>query len=105
MRQRRLRLDESEAISLGGHRTPGVIRITEMTCSSAQHYMRLESAEGGISGVATSTIEEVRATEKKVQEVLDALKKASAQDPHHLSVELQKATDEYARAVRELQSK
>jgi hypothetical protein len=39
-----------------------------------------------------------------VQEVLDALKKADAQDANDLSAELQKATDEYARAVRELSS-
>ena len=51
-----------------------------------------------------STIEEVRAGEKKVQEVLEALKKAAARDPNHLSTELQKATDKYARAVRELKS-
>jgi hypothetical protein len=49
-----------------------------------------------------STIEEVRAAEKKVQEVLDALKKAGPQDPDHLSSELRNATDDYARAVREL---
>jgi hypothetical protein len=52
-----------------------------------------------------STIEEVRAAEKKVQELLDALKKAGAKDPNNLSVELKNATDEYARAVRELSSK
>jgi hypothetical protein len=52
-----------------------------------------------------STIEEVRAAEKKVQQVLEALKRAGAQDPNHLSAELKKATDEYARAVRELNSK
>jgi len=51
-----------------------------------------------------STIEEVRAAEKKVQEVLDALKKAGAQDPNHLNTELKTATDDYARAVRELNS-
>ena len=49
-----------------------------------------------------SAIDEVRAAEKKVQEVLDALKKADSQDPNHLSAELKNATDEYARAVREL---
>ena len=49
-----------------------------------------------------STIEEVRAAEKKVQKILDALKKADAGDANDLSAELQKATDEYARAVREL---
>ena len=52
-----------------------------------------------------TTIQEVRAAEKKVQKVLDALKKADAQDPNHLSIELRNATDEYARAVRGLDSK
>ena len=51
-----------------------------------------------------STIEEVRTAEKKVQEVLDALKKAGAQDPDRLSADLKNATDDYARAVRELNS-
>ena len=45
-----------------------------------------------------STIEDVRAAEKKVQEVLDALKKADPQDLNHLSAELRNATDHYARA-------
>ena len=49
-----------------------------------------------------STIEEVRAAEKKVQKILDALKKADARDANDLSAELQTATDEYTRAVREL---
>jgi len=52
-----------------------------------------------------STIEEVRTAETKVQKGLDALKKADARDANDLSAELQKATDEYARAVRELSSK
>ena len=52
-----------------------------------------------------STIEEVRAAEKWVQEVLDALKKSGAQDPNKLSDELKNATDEYARTVRELDGK
>ena len=62
----------------------------------------LRTAEGGKSGIAMSTIEEVKAAEKKVQKVLDVLKKADAQDPNHLSAELKNATDEYARVVREL---
>ncbi len=49
-----------------------------------------------------STIEEVRAAEKRVQRAVDALKKADARDVNHISEELQKATDEYARLVREL---
>jgi hypothetical protein len=58
----------------------------------------------GKSGIAMSTIEEVRAAEKKVKEVLESLKKAGGQDPNHLSTDLRKATDDYARAVRELDS-
>jgi len=52
-----------------------------------------------------STIEEVRAAEKRVQQLVAALKQASAHDPNRLADELQKVTDEYARAVRELSSK
>ena len=52
-----------------------------------------------------STIEEVRVAEKKVKEVLNALKKADAQDTKSLGAELMCATDEYTRAVRELSSK
>jgi hypothetical protein len=44
-----------------------------------------------------STIEEVRAVEKRVQRALDVLNKATAKDPNHLAHELQKATEEYAR--------
>jgi hypothetical protein len=51
-----------------------------------------------------STLADVRAAEKKAQEVVDALKKAGAQDPNHLCTELKNATDDYPRAVRELNS-
>ena len=54
--------------------------------------------------ICMSTIEQVRAAEKKVREVLDALKESGAQDPNDLSSQLRNATDEYARAVRELGS-
>jgi hypothetical protein len=60
--------------------------------------------DGG-SGTAMSTIEEVRAAEARVQDLLDALRKADAGDQNHLSDELKTATDEYARAVRELNAK
>jgi cytidylate kinase len=50
-----------------------------------------------------STIQEVRAAEEKVNHILDELRKADAQDPNRLSAELNCATDEYARAVRELE--
>jgi hypothetical protein len=49
-----------------------------------------------------STIEDVRAAEARVREVLDALRKAKALDSTHLSEELRKATEEYAKLVREL---
>ena len=45
------------------------------------------------------------ALETRVQKVLDAPKKAEAQDPNDLSAELKNATDDYARAVRDLQAK
>jgi len=63
------------------------------------------SSGGGKSGIAMSTIEEVRTAEKRVQKALDALRRAGAPDPNHLSDELRKATDEYSRLVRELDSK
>ena len=49
-----------------------------------------------------SSIEDVRTSEKKVKEVLDALAKVGAQDQNYLKSELRNATDEYAKAVREL---
>jgi len=51
-----------------------------------------------------STIEQVKAAEKRVKTALEALKKAPADCPSHLADELAKATDEYARLVRELNS-
>ena len=51
-----------------------------------------------------STIEEVRAAEKKLQGLVNALKRAGAEDPENLSAQLQTASDEYAKAVRELGS-
>jgi len=52
-----------------------------------------------------STIEEVRAAEKKVQELLTALRHTNAQDPNDLNTQLKNASDEYAKAVRELGSR
>jgi succinate dehydrogenase/fumarate reductase flavoprotein subunit len=51
-----------------------------------------------------STIEQVRAAEKRVREITEALKKRGAKDPNDLSTKLKEATDEYARVVRELNS-
>jgi hypothetical protein len=51
-----------------------------------------------------SSIEDVRAAENRVQKILEALKKVGARDSNNLAIELKKATDDYARAVRELNS-
>lgn len=50
-----------------------------------------------------STIEEVRAAEKRLQELVNALRKADANDPTNLSAQVIDASEEYARAVRELE--
>lgn len=49
-----------------------------------------------------STIEEVRVTERKVQDLVNALRTAGADDHNNLAGQLRGATEEYARAVREL---
>ncbi len=49
-----------------------------------------------------STIDEVRTAEKRVQELLGRLRQLGANDPSNLAEELRRATDDYARAVREL---
>jgi hypothetical protein len=59
--------------------------------------------------VLMSSVEEVRAAEKNVKEILEeiseALAKAPPSDPQHLTEKLRKASDEYARAVRALQAR
>jgi len=50
-----------------------------------------------------STIEEVRAAEKKLQVLVNALRKAGANDPDNLNTLVMNASQEYARAVRELE--
>jgi hypothetical protein len=52
-----------------------------------------------------STIEDARAAEKKMKEILAALRTAGLVGPDDLHDDLRKATDEYTRAVRELGSK
>ena len=46
-----------------------------------------------------------RVAEARMRTVLNALRKAGTLDPNRLSEELKKATDDYAKAVRELQAK
>jgi hypothetical protein len=50
-----------------------------------------------------STINEVRAAEEKMKTLLDGLKRSNAEDPNNLGTELKSASDEYARAIRELE--
>jgi hypothetical protein len=55
-----------------------------------------------------STIEEVRAAENHVKNAFEALRTADGQDQNlrdRVIAELKNATDEYARAVRELKSR
>jgi hypothetical protein len=49
-----------------------------------------------------STIQDVRVAEQKVQELLAALKRLGADDPENIRQKLMSASDEYAKAVREL---
>jgi hypothetical protein len=49
-----------------------------------------------------STIQEVRAAEEKVRKIYEALQKTGANDPENLTQKLTSATDEYARALRDL---
>jgi hypothetical protein len=50
-----------------------------------------------------STIKEVRTAEAKMNTVLESLKTAKAEEPNYLDTELKCASDEYTRAVRELE--
>lgn len=54
-------------------------------------------------GTTMSTISEVRAAEAKMKSILDALKTPEAEEPNYLDTELKCASDEYTRAVRELE--
>lgn len=49
-----------------------------------------------------STTDDVRAAEKRVQQILRALKETDFAGPDDLHDELRKATDEYNKAVAEL---
>lgn len=50
-----------------------------------------------------STINQVRAAEEKMKTLLDGLKTSNEADPNYLGTELKSASDEYARAIRELE--
>ncbi len=49
-----------------------------------------------------STIQDVRIAEQKVQEVLQEFKKAGSDDRRDLTEQLVNATNDYAKALREL---
>ena len=49
-----------------------------------------------------STINDVRAAEKRLQEILDAIAHSQTHDLTRLSVELNEVTDDYTRVVGEL---
>jgi hypothetical protein len=50
-----------------------------------------------------SPIDQGRAAEEKMKSVLCGRKKDNSEDPNFLGTELRSASDEYARAVRELE--
>ena len=49
-----------------------------------------------------STIQDVRTAGEKVQAILEELKRAGANDPQNLAQKLKDASEEYAKAMREL---
>ena len=49
-----------------------------------------------------SSLEEVRAAEKRMRELVEKLRKADANDADNLTAQLRQATDNYATAVRAL---
>ncbi len=49
-----------------------------------------------------STIQDVRIAEKRVEEILQEFKKAGTDDRQDLTQQLVNATDDYAKAIREL---
>ena len=50
-----------------------------------------------------STMKQVRAAEEKMKSLLDDLKTAKAEDSNYRGAELRTASDEYTKAIRELE--
>ena len=69
----------------------------------ANNLSALRLLRHGRSGTSISTIKEMRAAEVKMKSVLDALKTAKVEEPNYLDTEVKCASDEYTRAVRELE--
>ena len=55
--------------------------------------------------IAVSTIEDVRVAEKKMKDILAALRKDDLLNSDELHEDLRRATDECAKSVRELELK
>ena len=53
-------------------------------------------------GEFMSTMQDVRAAEERVHQLLEAVKKAGAKDPENLTQKLVSASEDYAKAVRDL---
>lgn len=49
------------------------------------------------------TMNEVRSAEEKMKTILDNMKASKTEDPNYLGAELRSASDEYTRAIRELE--
>lgn len=49
------------------------------------------------------TMNEVRSAEEKMKTILDNMKTSKTEDPNYLGAELRSASDEYTRAIRELE--
>lgn len=85
--------------------------VEEQPCLSIRREQCPQFCKGGQSfwllcekwSETMSTIEEVRAAEKKLQELVNALRKAGANDPDNLNIKVMHASEEYARAVHELE--
>ena len=54
-------------------------------------------------GAVMSTMEDVRSAERRLEELLERLKRVGADDPNNLFGQLSKARDDYAKVVRELE--
>lgn len=52
-----------------------------------------------------STMEDVRTADRRLEELLERLKRVGADDPDNLFGQLRQARDEYAKVIRELEVK
>jgi len=76
-------------------------KIDHFSSAECRTICKCEGAKGEARNL--SSIKEVRAAEVKMKSVPDALKTAKAEEPNYLDTELKCASDEFTRAVRELE--